>query len=80
MLTIVELKTTALDVGIPGISQAQMVLIFGMMIAISMIPYFFLYLSLREKPAAAPARKHSPFVEKIAAWVHAHRHPELLHH
>jgi hypothetical protein len=79
VLTIVELKTTALDIGIPGISQAEMVLIFGMMLAISMIPYFLLYQSLEEKPAAAPARKTSAFVERIAAWFHVHRHP-VLHH
>lgn len=80
MLSIVQLKTTALDVGIPGISQVHMLLIFGMMLAISMIPYFFLYLSLREQGRAPVSRKHSPIVEKITAWVHAHRHPQLLHH
>lgn len=79
MLMIAELKTMALDAGIPGISQAQMLLIFGMAIAISMIPYFFLYRSLREKPQGAPAREHSAFVERLNAWVHAHRHP-VLHH
>ncbi|HEX5227703.1 MAG TPA: hypothetical protein VFW44_08325 [Bryobacteraceae bacterium] len=76
---IVELKTTALDIGIPNVSQAEMLLIFGMAITMSMIPYFFLYRSLREKPAGAPVRKHSALVERLAALFHAHRHP-VLHH
>ena len=80
MLTIVQLKTTALDIGIPGISQTQMVLIFGMMIAISMIPYFLLYISLRERAKAPVSAKHVGFVERIATWLYVHRHPELLHH
>ena len=79
MLALVELKTATLDYGITGVSATQMLLIFGMMLAISMIPYFFLFLSLREKHAGAPARKHAGFVEKFAAWFHVHRHP-VLHH
>jgi len=79
VLALVELKTATLDYGIAGVSPTRLLLTFGMMFAISMIPYFFLYLSLREKPAGAPERKHSAFAEKMATWFHAHRHP-LLHH
>jgi hypothetical protein len=85
VFSIVELKTTALEYGIPGISQTLLPLLFGMMLAISMIPYLFLYLSLRDKRAGAPAssRLHEfaakPF-RQLTAWVHAHRHPQLLHH
>lgn len=81
MLAIIELKTATLDYGIPGVSPARMLLIFLMMFAIPMIPYFFLYLSLREKHAEAPVPHERPgIVEKMAAWIHAHRHPALHHH
>ncbi len=82
MFLIVELKTATLDYGIPGISQAHMLLLFLMMISVSMIPYLFLYLSLRDKSGKAPVSSEAstkPF-SKLAAWMHAHRHPELLHH
>ncbi len=82
MFSIVELKATALEYGIPGISQTLLPLLFAMMLAISMIPYLFLYLSLRDKRAQAPASSRlaaKPF-RQLTAWVHAHRHPQLLHH
>ncbi len=79
MLSIVELNTRALDSGIPGVSPTHMLLLFLMMLAIPMIPYAFLYHSLRNKQAPIPESTTKPFT-KMVAWVHAHRHPELLHH
>ena len=76
MFSIVELKATALDHGIPGVSPAHMLLLVLLMFSVPMIPYLFLYLSLRDQPGR-PAM--SPF-GKMIAWVHTHRHPELLHH
>lgn len=72
-----ELKSTILDRGIPGVSPNEMLVIFGMMLAISMIPYFFLYLSLRPKRSNESAPKP---VSKVIGWLHPHRHPQLLHH
>jgi len=71
---LVELKTATLDYGIPGVSAIKMVLIFWMMLAISMIPYLFLYVSLREK-----RRVERPAANPFASWLHLHR-PHLLHH
>lgn len=80
MFSIVELKTTALDNGVPGVSPTHMLLLFLMMLAISMIPYLFLFLSLgNEKGGASKSLRVSPF-RKMSAWVHVHWHPELLHH
>ena len=88
MFSIVERKAAALDYGIPVVSPTQMLLVFLMMLAIPMIPCLFLYLSLRdEKVRASMLSGTSPILEftakpfrKMNAWVHAHRHPELLHH
>ena len=81
MFSLVELKVATLDYGIPGVSATHMLLIFVMMLAISMIPYFFLFLSLRDRkvretPEALTTATH---FGKMGAWLHAHRHP-LLHH
>ena len=82
MFSLVELKTMTLDKGIPGVSPALMLLLFALMLALSMIPYALLYVSLREKKGAEAARvSHVPgFAKRMIAWVHVHRHPELLHH
>ena len=77
MFLLVELKTATLDYGIPGVSALRMVLTFWMMLAISMIPYLFLYLSLREKPTLKAAATQPE--RGLAAWLHLHR-PHLLHH
>lgn len=80
MFSIVELKAKALNIGVPGISPTLMLLLFVMMLSISMIPYLFLFLSLRDKQSrAARPSTVKPF-SKMTAWVQAHRHPELLHH
>ena len=86
MLSSVELKTAVLDYGIPGVSPAHMLLLFLMMLSISMIPYLFLFLSLRQEKVrastslrASPGFTAKPF-RKMIAWVHAHRHPQLLQH
>jgi hypothetical protein len=86
MFSLIQLKTMTLDAGIPGISPTHMLLIFAMVLAIPMIPYFFLYLSLQDHQArqaraskAPHVAHHNPF-GKLAAWLHAHRHPALLHH
>lgn len=82
MLSIVELKTATLDYGIPGVSPIYMLLLFLMMLAIPMIPYLFLYLSLGgDKGSASPIVQPATNARrKIFAWVHPHRHPDLLHH
>ncbi len=81
MFSIVELKTMTLDKGIPGVSPT-VTLLFALMFAISMIPYALLYVSLRDRKGAEAARvSQAPgFARRIVAWVHVHRHPELLHH
>ncbi len=82
MFSIVELKTMTLDYGIPGVSPTLTLLLFALMLAISMIPYALLYVSLRDKKGAEAVRvSHVPdFAKRMIAWVHVHRHPELLHH
>jgi hypothetical protein len=86
MFSIIELKATALDYGIPGISPTHLLLFFLLMFSVPMIPYLFLFISLRGKQARASmslrvSRESTtkPWGRMIA-WVHAHRHPELLHH
>jgi hypothetical protein len=74
MFSLVELKTATLDYGITGFSPADVLVVFGMAIAISMIPYLFLYLSLGEKKAAPKPES------RLVSWFHAHWHPHLLHH
>ena len=54
MFSIVELKTALLDSGIPGISPLHMMLLFLLIAAAPMIPYFFLYRSLRDEEGTAP--------------------------
>jgi hypothetical protein len=62
-----------------------MLLFILLMFSVPMIPYLFLYLSLRDKPGGPWML--SPMLEfitkpfgKMIGWVHTHRHPELLHH
>jgi len=76
----VELKAAALDYGIPGISPTHMLLLFLMMLSVSMIPYLFLYLSLRDEQSRASRSSTAKPFKSWTAWLHAHRHPELLHH
>ncbi len=82
MFSIVELETMTLDKGIPGVSPTLLLLLFALMFAISMIPYALLFVSLRDRKGAEAARvSQAPgFARRIVAWVHVHRHPELLHH
>ena len=88
MFAIVALKTATLDYGIAGISPLHMLLLMLMMMAIPMIPYAFLYRSLRDKEAglrsvssAAPQPGFwSAGMRKMSTWVHVHRHPQPLHH
>lgn len=80
MFSIVELKTTALDSGIPGVSPTHMLLLFLMTLSIPMIPYLFLFLSLREEKGKAPRPLRTSPIRRMITWMHAHRHPELLHH
>jgi hypothetical protein len=82
VFSIVELKTATLDYGITGISSTHMLLLDLMMFSVSMIPYLFMYLSLRDKSGKSPVSSQAstkPF-SKMIAWMHAHRHPALLHH
>ena len=80
MFSIVDLTTRTLDYGIPGISPALAVLLLLLILGLPMIPYVVQYVALREKESrASNAVAISPF-EKMIAWVHVHRHPELLHH
>ena len=78
MLSLVELKATALQQGIPGISPEHMLLLFMMILFIPMIPYAFLYVSLLDK--GRTSQQKVSFIGKTMAWVHAHRHHELVHH
>jgi hypothetical protein len=84
VFSIVELKTMPLDSGAPGISQAHALLLLLMLFAIPMIPYAFLWLSWRHKQGKAsmllkPSLATAAF-GKMMAWVHTHRHPQLVHH
>ncbi len=80
MFSIVELKTALLDSGIPGISPLHMMLLFLLLAAAPMIPYFFLYRSLRDEEGTAPkAAKTSHFHGFTARWLHWHHHPQPLH-
>lgn len=74
----VELHTATLDRGIPGVSPTEMLLIFAMMLLISMVPYFFLYVSLRPKRSAVASAKNS--FSNVTGWLHNYRRHELLHH
>jgi hypothetical protein len=75
VLAFVELKTAVLDYGIPGISQMHMQLLFLMMFVVPLIPFLFLFLSLRDEPGA-PVKP----LRAEPTWVHAHGNPALLHH
>jgi hypothetical protein len=89
---IVQLKTAVLDYGIPGVSPAHMLVLFGVAFAVPMIPFLFLYFSVRgEKDSAPAAPKNSgakaagkPFETgepfKMVAPLHVQRNPEPLHH
>ena len=84
MFSIVELKTRPLDSGTPGIPPVHALLLLLMLLAIPMIPYAFLYLSWRHKQGRAsmmfqPSQAKAAF-GKMMAWLHMHRHPQLLHH
>lgn len=83
MFAILQPETLRLDYGIVGFSAERMLLIFLLILAVPMIPYLFLYISLRKEEAkesltAAPAPPKPQ--RKFAAWLHGHKHPELLHH
>jgi hypothetical protein len=82
--SIAELKVTALDHGIPGVSPTHMLLFVLLMFLVPMIPYLFLYLSLRDKVGPSMSSPMLEFITKpfgkMIGWVHTHRHPELLHH
>jgi hypothetical protein len=82
---IVELKATPLDQGIPNVSPTHMMLFVLLISLVPMIPYLFLYLSLRGEPSGQSMS--SPILEfitkpfrKMIAWVHTHRHLEPLQH
>ena len=84
MSSIAELKATALDRGIPGVSPTHMLLFVLLMYSVPMIPYLFLYLSLRDKGGPLMSLPMLEFITKpfgkMIGWMHTHRHPELLHH
>jgi hypothetical protein len=75
VFAIFELKTATLDYGIAGLSQAHMLAIFLLALAVPMVPYLFLYLSLGDKKSKTVRTEN-----KLFAWMHPQRHPELLHH
>jgi hypothetical protein len=80
MFSIVQLKSAALDFGVPGISRTLTMLIFLMMFAIPAIPYVFLYFSLRDKKSRPSPSSKPSTIRAMTAWLHAHHHPHLLHH
>jgi len=77
VFSLVELKTATLDAGIPGISLMHAMLLLLMITAIPIIPYAIYYLSLKKAEHEKNAKTRP---SKIAAWMHAHRPPILLHH
>jgi hypothetical protein len=80
MFSLIQVNTATLDKGIPGITPLDTALLFLLLFAVPMFPYFLFYLSLREKKAPEPAGvPHRPFA-KLTGWMHMHRHPQLLHH
>ena len=80
MFSIIQLKTAALDSGIPG-SQLHMMLILLLIAAVPIIPYVLLYRSLRDEEGTAPkAAKTSHLHGFTARWLHWHHHPQPLHH
>lgn len=87
MFSIIQLKAAALDYGISGVTPMHMMLFFLMTSLIPIIPYLFLYLSLPDEHGRTPmsSRVTHPRllmrpVGRMAAWLHAHHHPQLLHH
>ncbi len=81
MFSIVELKTALLDSGIPGISPLHMMLLFLLIAAAPMIPYFFLYRSLRDEEGTAPKGVKTSHPHGFTTrWLHWHHHPQPLHH
>jgi hypothetical protein len=77
MFAILQLHSAVLDHGVSGISPLDLLLLFLMMYGITMVPYFFLYLSLRDRrKEAEPRWMH---FGKLGAWMHVHWHPHLLH-
>lgn len=81
MFSLVELNTATLDKGIPGITPVDTALLFLLMFGVAMFPYALFYLSLRQKPSAAPGAAgltHGPFA-RLTAWMHLH-HAEAMRH
>lgn len=79
MFPVVEFKAMTLDYGIPGVSPSHMLLFFLVMFAVAMIPYLFLYRSLRDQPDKASKLSITKPIGEFLA-VHAHQHPEPLRH
>lgn len=78
MFLLLQLKQTSLDSGTLGISQVDALLLFILVLALTMVPYFFLYRSLGEHKGG---EKTSPsLVHRALDWMHVHRHPALVHH
>jgi hypothetical protein len=85
VFSIVEFRAAALDEGIPGVSPSHMLRLILMTFSVPMIPYLFLFLSLRDEEVRAsisslPLEFATRPFRKMIAWVHARRHPKLLHH
>lgn len=83
MFAILQLRAMPLDYGITGFSATRVVLIFGMMLAVSMIPYVLLYISLgkkEEKESLSIATAQPKPVGRITALLHANKHPQPVHH
>lgn len=79
MFLLVQLHSATLDYG-TRLSPLSALLLLIMIAWIPLIPYAFLYHSLRnEGQKVAKPLKPSP-VHKMMDWVHAHRHPQLVHH
>jgi len=79
VFSIIELKTAVLDYGTTGVSPLRGVLLLLMILLIATIPYLILFHSLRVEEDKTSVRAPEPFA-KMIAWMHAHRHPHLLHH
>lgn len=77
MFAIVQLHSAGLDHGVSGISPIETLLLFLMMFGITMIPYFFLYLALRDRRKRTESQTVP--LRKLGAWMHVHWHPHLMH-
>jgi len=78
MLALIQLHSAMLDASAPALSPVQAYLLLLMITAIPLIPYILLHRTWEDaEEEGQPAEQHT---HGLGAWLHFHRHPELLHH